>query len=149
MIRTYLAGPLRGSLGDKATPRHVVHNTRVAREHAELLWQLGFAVFCPHLNTHEMVGMLPDENTFLQGDLEWLAHAELVVMLPGWQNSAGSLAEHDRAKALGIPLLYVMYKYHNTSYHSTLYWEEEGTLRQLNQTHMINLARMGVKHDRP
>jgi hypothetical protein len=36
-------------------------------------------------------------------DLEWICrHADMIVMLPGWEKSSGATAEHAAAKALGI-----------------------------------------------
>lgn len=51
-----------------------------------------------------MGGIVPDE-AFLAGDLEILRRCDAVVLLTGWNESAGALAERDFAVAEAIPLL--------------------------------------------
>ena len=52
-----------------------------------------------------MDGIAPDE-VFLEGDLEFLQYADILVVIPGWERSHGTLAEIEFAKARGIPIQY-------------------------------------------
>ena len=103
MLKIYRAGPLRAS-----TEFAVRQNRANARTHAELLWELGFSVFCPHLNTDGMIGRLEDENRFIDGALLWLAHADIVVALPGWRQSKGAKTEVNLATSLNLPVLHLL-----------------------------------------
>jgi hypothetical protein len=38
--------------------------------------------------------------------MEWLKVSDVILVLPGWENSSGTLAEIDVAKELGIPVLF-------------------------------------------
>ena len=101
----YISGPYRG-----ATINETFHNIEVAREAAEVYWKNGYWVFCPHLNSALMDGIVPDE-TFLRADL-WFMKALLrpgsgvLVMLPRWVHSEGSKAEHSWAVANNICIDY-------------------------------------------
>ena len=96
----YIAGPYRAS-----TKLGVIRNILKARKAAKKYWRKGYAVFCPHLNSALMDGVAPDE-VFLRGDLEFLQYADILVVIPGWERSTGTLAEIEFAKARGIPIQY-------------------------------------------
>ena len=96
MLKAYVAGPYRA-----ATERQLLENIHQARLCAERLWQLGYAVFCPHLNSAHMGGVAPDE-AFLNGGMEWLECADIIVMLPTCERSAGARAERQFALQRGI-----------------------------------------------
>lgn len=50
----------------------------------------------------------PSLRTMLGADLAWIAaHADGIVMLPGWEDSKGANAEWALAKALGLEIRYV------------------------------------------
>ena len=103
MPKVYVAGPLRGR-----TPYETERNVRQARDAAENLWKQGFAVFCPHLNTYGMVGMLPDEVQFIKGDLLFLQGCDILMLLPGWMLSEGAKMEEAEARRIHLRrLLYV------------------------------------------
>ena len=91
MLKIFISGPYRGE-----TPNDIHKNISVAREYAVSLWEKGYAVFCPHLNTAFMDGVCPDEN-FLKGDLLFLKKCDYIFMLPGWKNSVGAIAERNYA----------------------------------------------------
>lgn len=103
MIRVYTAGPYRS--------KHwwgVLANIYSAWYIARELWRQGYAVLCPHANTilmSEGPGKVAVPN-FLKGDLDLLKMCDVVLMLPGWQNSAGSIGEKDFARVHGIPVVY-------------------------------------------
>jgi hypothetical protein len=100
MRRCYVAGPYRAP-----TTNGVYHNVHRARVVAERLWAKGYAVFCPHMNSAFLNGVCPDEH-FLEGDLEWLRCAEMIVMLDGWRSSAGAVAEYALACKLGLEIVH-------------------------------------------
>ena len=101
MLKVYLVGPL---IGD-GSEHSIRVNREQARSAAEELWKLGFAVFCPHLNTAGMVGLMKEEQ-FIKGDLCWLSDADLVVTLPLHSKSKGSAEELAFAKKYDIPIIH-------------------------------------------
>lgn len=96
----YLAGPYRAKNG-----RTVEENIATAREYAVKFWAAGIPTICPHLNTAHMEhDGVPDDH-FLVGDLEMVRRCDLVVLLPGWEESEGALSEYELADHLDIPTL--------------------------------------------
>lgn len=92
-MRIYLAGPMSG------LPEH---NYPAFMAGAADLRGFGHFVLNPaELN--------PPDVTYRQAlsvDLAWIiAHAELLVLLPGWEKSKGSRVEVDLALALEIPIM--------------------------------------------
>jgi len=98
MKTAFVSGPYRA-----AAPHGVYDNIQRARKVAERLWRMGYAVFCPHMNTAFLDGLVPDD-TFLDACLAWLPHADIVVMIDGWEESLGARAEMAMALTLGIPV---------------------------------------------
>lgn len=94
----YLAGPYRAD-----TPRGIVENIQRAEKVALELWAAGYPTICPHKNTALFDGGAPDE-VWLSGDLEILRRCDVLVLLPGWHESSGSVEEKILAKSLGIPV---------------------------------------------
>jgi len=97
----YIAGPYRGD----GTPDCIHENIQVARIIAKKYWQAGYAVICPHMNSAYMDGVCPDE-TFLEGAIEILKRCDGIVMMPNWQQSAGSRDELNMAIKLGLEIIY-------------------------------------------
>ena len=93
----YIAGPYRAK-----TEYELVSNIRVAEKAAIALWQMGYAVICPHLNSAHFGGVCPDKS-FLDGDLEILRRCDLIVLVDGWENSAGARDEYMQADSINIP----------------------------------------------
>ena len=98
MERAYVAGPYAGP-----TANCVDSNIRSARSVAADLWQRGYAVFCPHMNTAHMGGIVPEDD-FLTGCLTWVKVAELMVLAPRWEDSKDTHAEIGLARELWIPI---------------------------------------------
>ena len=96
----YIAGPYRAK-----TKLGIIRNILKARKIAKKYWRKGYAVFCPHLNSALMDRCAPEE-VFLRGDLEFLKYADILVVIPGWERSKGTLGEIEFAKAKGIPIIY-------------------------------------------
>lgn len=96
----YIAGPYRAT-----TIYGVVENIRRAEGVSLKYWAMGYAVICPHKNTALMDGLLPDA-CWLNGCLELLRRADVVVMMEGWLNSKGASAEYAEAIRLGKEIIY-------------------------------------------
>jgi len=98
----YIAGAYRGD-----TTYQTYLNIRRAEEVAIKTWRNGDFALTPHLNTQlfDMIdGLSPD--IFLEGGLEMLSRCDKVLMMRGWEKSAGSVVEHKVAQDLGIPIIY-------------------------------------------
>lgn len=101
-MRVYLAGPMRGLPGlnfpafDAAT---------------EDLRARGFDVFSPAEVDRELDGLDPEKDLprsiahYMARDLPAVCKADAIVLLPGWQRSAGARLEAHVASAIGLPLL--------------------------------------------
>lgn len=105
----YLASPYTPLNGEDVEER--VHEAKLAT--AALTDIFGCPVFSPILHSHALADVLPpsrrhDHEYWMAQDLPILARAHLLVVLaiPGWSRSRGVSAEIDRARHLGIPVLY-------------------------------------------
>lgn len=97
----YVAGPFRGP-----TTWDIEQNVRVAEVEALKLWQLGIAVFCPHLNGRYFIGAVPEDSIWPNGDLEILSRCDAIYMGPGWSGSPGAHVELTIAMKLGLRCFY-------------------------------------------
>jgi hypothetical protein len=95
MLIAFVCGPYRA-------PTHygVLLHQQQAREAAALLWQAGFAVICPHMNSAWLAGAVSRE-TILRGYLEMIEVVDCVVTIGAWEQSEGAVAEVKRAEELG------------------------------------------------
>ena len=87
MKLAFICGPYRG-----ASDNEVYGNIQRAREVAVAVWKMGYAVFCPHLNSAFMSGVV-DEEAFLEGAKVMLQKCDLVVLTPEWEGSQGAKNE--------------------------------------------------------
>ena len=84
----------------------VEENIAFAETFARVLWDEGYTVVCPHLNTANF-----DEDgatswkDYLAGDLEILSRCDIVFALPNWKDSKGSKIEIDYALRQSIPVV--------------------------------------------
>jgi alpha-N-acetylglucosamine transferase len=99
MKLVFISGPYRAN-----TEEEKQQNIAIAEEHSKRLWRMGYAVFCPHLNTKNFDGVCP-EKYFLDGDLIMLRSCDYIYLLPCYEKSEGSRAELAEAQRLGIPVL--------------------------------------------
>lgn len=80
-------------------------NINNAADVAKEYWKKGYAVICPHLNTAWFDNTVPYKD-FLEGDIEIMLRCDVVIMLPGWENSHGAKAEHKIAKLNNKEIIY-------------------------------------------
>jgi hypothetical protein len=95
----YIAGPYRAG-----TINQIVNNINEARRYAALVWAIGGAALCPHLNTALMDGVATDAD-FLSGDLDMLRLCDAVYLMPRWRDSEGATLEAKEARAQGITVI--------------------------------------------
>ena len=97
----YVAGPYRAASRDA-----IARNIAAARQLGIAAAALGWFPVIPHANTAHMELDLPGlgDDFWLAGTLEMMERCDAVVLIPGWQNSAGTRGEIIRAEELGIPV---------------------------------------------
>lgn len=96
----FVSGPYRGS-----NEWQIKKNIERAEAISLHFWKMGYAVICPHKNSAFMGGSVPDE-IWLKGYIELLKRSDIVVMLPGWENSQGATQEYLVAKSLGKQVIF-------------------------------------------
>lgn len=89
----YLSGPYRGN---------IAKNIEAARRVAVELWEQGYTVICPHLNTAFFERDCKITDDYIRRDLEIVSRCDAVILLPGWQCSEGAREEKRAAEDLGI-----------------------------------------------
>jgi dienelactone hydrolase len=99
----YVAGPYTGK-----TINEVFENIMEARRAAYRLWNQGYAVICPHLNSAFMDGhdIEATRQMFIQGDLAILKRCDAIYMLSNWRLSPGATEELAKAKEWGLEVIY-------------------------------------------
>ena len=75
------------------------------------VFQAGFSPFCPwHDKSYQM--SLPEvefpTGMFYAHSMAWLDVSEAVLVLPGWENSKGTIREIEQAHKLNIPVFYTL-----------------------------------------
>lgn len=97
----YIAGPYRSKRGEY----YVRQNIRAAEELAIFVWRNGGVALCPHKNTAGFGGACAGgDEVWLDGDLELIKRCDAMYLVPGWENSSGTLAEIQFAHTLGMPV---------------------------------------------
>lgn len=92
----YVAGSY-GATSNWGRHQNIEHAKTVARH----LWQIGWAVICPHANTAEFDGE-DDRSIWIEGDLEILRRCDAIMMLENWSESEGAKKELELAESLGL-----------------------------------------------
>lgn len=100
MKTVYIAGPFRA---DNAWL--IERNIRVAEETALAVAAAGAAPLCPHTMYRYFQGALPD-SFWLEATLELARRCDAIIMCDDWENSSGSMAEHDEMCRLGKPVFH-------------------------------------------
>jgi hypothetical protein len=101
MPAVYIAGPYRS-----ATRDGVELHIQAARHVGLLACRKGWAPIIPHSNTAHMDLYAPDlgDGFWLASTMEAMRRCDAVCLVPGWERSAGTMAEIEEAKRLGIPV---------------------------------------------
>lgn len=98
----YVAGPYRAD-----SAYGVYQNIRKAEAKAVELWQEGWIVLCPHLNSQLFEHMMPNANEVcLAGGLVLVERCDAIYMMSGWESSVGSKAELEVAKKNNLEIIY-------------------------------------------
>ena len=105
----YVAGKYLGN-SDWETSLNI-HHARLA---AWRLWQEGWAVICPHLNTAFFGGVNErdkdnpdgDWRKWIKGDLELISRCDAIYMLNNFRDSKGAKFELEKAQELGKEILF-------------------------------------------
>ena len=75
-----------------------------ARRAAQRLWEGGWIVICPHMNT---ALFKEDGIPYIAGDCEIIKRCvDTIFMLKGWEKSEGAQIEMATAKIKGIEIIY-------------------------------------------
>lgn len=98
----FIAGPYID-----AEPKFITKNIEEAKQAAVWLWDHGYYVFCPHLNTagfHILTSQ--EENVFKSFCFRVIRSGliDLIVLLPFWKTSEGTMNEMSFAQRLKIPI---------------------------------------------
>ncbi len=123
MIKVFVAGAYNADnvLG-------VLKNIGRGEAYAAELFALGFAVFCPWHDKDYAIRLYDRDipvSQYQAHSLKWLEVCDCIFLVPGWENSAGTKTEIDRAWTLNIPIFY------DTD--TLCQWRKEKTLEKLNQ----------------
>jgi len=86
----------------------VLDNIRNGMRVATEVLLAGYAPFVPWFDFHFQL-MLRGQESLSVADyyaysLAWLGVSDAVLLVPGWENSKGTLKELERAKGLGLPV---------------------------------------------
>lgn len=100
MKLAYVIAPYRAN-----TVFGIQKNIQIAEDIAAQLWRFGFAVICPHKNSANFDGLVPDE-TFLDGDIEILRRCDFAVCGGEHAMSIGCKREKEFCIRNKIPLYY-------------------------------------------
>src|SRR5512135_3583318 len=94
----YISGKYSGDID-----KNIAEARRVAIE----LWEKGFAVICPHLNTaHFEIDCKAKYEDYIKGDIEILSRCDALVVLKDWEDSRGSLKEITAAMRNRMPVYF-------------------------------------------
>lgn len=101
----FIAGPFRGD-GRKETKEK---NIEVARQFVHKFIKNKIPFYSPHLNIDQEIASLGITESVLAFDLntEMLNRCEALAVLPNWEQSSGTIAEVDEAKAKLLPIFYL------------------------------------------
>tara|TARA_R100000935_G_C2709882_1_gene113654 strand:+ start:168 stop:563 length:396 start_codon:yes stop_codon:yes gene_type:complete len=97
----YVAGPYRAE-----SRAGVTLNIQAARAVGLAAIRKGWSPIIPHANTGDLDVVDPDigDRFWLAATLELMTRCDAVLLCPGWECSAGTLAEIDAANKQGLPV---------------------------------------------
>ena len=100
-----------GAMSDPNCLQFLENLRRGIRVSAELVL-LGFHPFSPFIDFQFFLALRNDEEITMEMiqaySMAWLEVSQVVLVLPGYEKSQGTLAEIDKAIELGIPIYYSM-----------------------------------------
>ena len=97
----YVAGAYSPFVDEYHFRRGIDDNIEDAEKMSIRLWEMGFTVICPHLNTaHFEQDCTCKYQDYIEGDLEILSRCDAIFMLPNWEYSKGATAELQFAKVM-------------------------------------------------
>lgn len=86
----------------------VLDNIRKGIRASTEIFLAGYAPFCPHLDHLFNLQLRENETLTVQNfydySIEWLKVSDIMVVLPGWENSDGTKKEIEIAESLNIPV---------------------------------------------
>ena len=106
MIVIYVSGKYT----DK-TPELQEQNTEKAKQVAIKLWNMGYSVICPHMNTYHFDTTPNCElsyDDYIKGDIAAIDCCDAIYMVGNWKQSKGAKIEHRYAVINEIPILHSM-----------------------------------------
>lgn len=102
-IIIYISGAYMG----KDEGKSIDENIRIARKMAITLWELGYTVICPHLNTQNFERDCKcNYDDYIEGDISLVKKSDGIMMLDNWKESNGASIERQAAFEDGIPVFY-------------------------------------------
>jgi len=102
MKRVYVAGAYSADNVLK-----VFENMRKGMQLSTEVFLAGYAPFCPWFDYHfALMSGLNDltVDMFYEYSIAWLKVSDCMLLVPGWENSKGTLKEIEWAKLLNIPI---------------------------------------------
>lgn len=91
----YTAGPYSQTAGVGTVEENIQKATDIAAE----LWNMGYTVLCPHMNSAGLEKLTTLSNKdFVDRDLEMVERCDAIVMIPGWESSLGAVRELEHAR---------------------------------------------------
>lgn len=86
----YTAGPYSETAGVGTVAENIQRATDIAAH----LWEMGYAVICPHMNSANLETLTTLSNKdFVDRDLEMVQVCDGIVMMPYWEQSLGAVRE--------------------------------------------------------
>ena len=106
----YLAGKYRAKDGthDWSAYEEIARNISLARTWAMRLASDNIPMFCPHLNSAHAEVIAPNVHPdyWYRLDMQILANAQAIFLLPGWKDSYGARDEHAFAEDNHLGVFY-------------------------------------------
>jgi len=107
----YISGPYRAP-----TINGIYRNIEDARLRMEWAWVNGYIPICPHTNSSFIDGLV-DDIVILESYLKVVTVCDAILMISGWGNSKGAMAEHRVAMDLGLEVVQDPYVWNNGEVH--------------------------------
>ncbi len=86
----------------------ILDNMRRGMKLAKDVLLAGYAPFCPWMDFHYSLMLDEGERLVVEDYYEysiaWLEVSDGMILVPGWENSKGTVAEIDKANAFAIPV---------------------------------------------